>query len=104
MRDPADTTAEMLMAAVAAGHAAGLRHVYAGNRPGEVGDLENTRCAECRAMLVERHGYLIRRYRLTDEGRCPDCAAAVPGRWSAAFAGQTTSRPFVPGRFNLLRM
>ena len=29
------------------GQAAGLRYVYAGNLPGSVGDLEDTRCAAC---------------------------------------------------------
>ena len=39
----------------------------------------------------------IREYRLTADGRCPSCAAPVPGRWGAGFDGQVASRPFVPG-------
>ena len=72
----------MLASAAAIGHAAGLRYVYAGNLPGAVGDLENTRCGTCRETLVERNGYRIRSYRITSDGRCPSCAAAVPGRWN----------------------
>jgi len=30
---------------------------------------------------VERRGYLITDYRLTDEGTCPKCGAAIPGVW-----------------------
>jgi pyruvate formate lyase activating enzyme len=104
MTDPENTTAEMLLSAADMGRANGLRYVYAGNLPGSVGDLEDTRCASCHELLVSRYGYHIREYRLTSDGRCPSCAAAVPGRWSPRFDGQITSRPFVPGsrRFTIL--
>ncbi len=101
MTDPEDTSADMLLEAAAIGRANGLRYVYAGNLPGEVGDLEDTRCAACGSTLIARYGYHIRDYRLTADGRCPDCSAAVPGRWSARFDGQMASRPFVPGRRQL---
>ena len=101
MTDPRDTTADMLLGAAAIGRENGLRHVYAGNRPGEVGDLEDTRCAVCREVLVSRYGYLVRDYRITPDGRCPACASVVPGRWSRSFEGQIASRPFVPGTNNL---
>jgi pyruvate formate lyase activating enzyme len=99
MTDPQDTTAEMLLEAAAIGRAAGLRHVYAGNLPGQVGDLEDTHCASCGETLVSRAGYLIRQYRITPAGDCPSCGAAVPGRWSPRFEGQMTSRPFLPVRY-----
>jgi pyruvate formate lyase activating enzyme len=104
MTDPENTTAEMLLAAADMGRTNGLRYVYAGNLPGSVGDLEDTRCAVCHELLVSRYGYHIREYRLTPDGRCPSCATAVPGRWSPRFDGQITSRPFVPGsrRFTIL--
>ncbi len=101
MTDPENTTAEMLLAAADIGRANGLRYVYAGNLPGAVGDLEETRCASCGETLIARYGYHIREYRLTKDGRCPSCAAPVPGRWSTEFAGQIASRPFVPGSFRL---
>jgi len=97
MSDPANTTPEMLMAAAAIGVKNGLRYVYAGNLPGRVGDLEDTRCRNCRKVLVERYGYLIKSYRLTPDGSCPDCGTRIPGRWGAAFGGQITDRPFLPG-------
>jgi pyruvate formate lyase activating enzyme len=97
MNDPENTTPEMLMRAAEIAKGNGLRYVYAGNLPGQVGDLENTRCPHCRALLVERYGYFIQQYRLTSEGRCPDCATAIPGRWGTQFDGQVTSSPFVPG-------
>jgi pyruvate formate lyase activating enzyme len=97
MTDPGNTTADMLLAAAAIGRASGLRYVYAGNLPGQVGNLEDTHCVNCRQTLVSRYGYFIRDYRITPDGRCPGCATAVPGRWSPTFDGQITSRPFVPG-------
>jgi pyruvate formate lyase activating enzyme len=105
MTDPEDTTAEMLLAGAEIGRAEGLRYVYAGNLPGEVGNLEHTRCASCGKTLVARYGYFIRDYCVTPDGRCPACAEPVPGRWSAGFCGQIASRPFVPGsRLSLLRL
>ena len=96
MTDTDNTTADMLMSAAEIGRDAGLRFVYAGNLPGSVGDLEDTRCT-CGQTLVARYGYYIRDYRITADGRCPSCAAAVPGRWSSRFDRQITARPFVPG-------
>ena len=94
MTSPQNTTADMLAAAAAIGRANGLRFVYAGNLPGQVGDLEDTRCAGCGTLLISRYGYHIRSYQLTADGRCPSCAAAVPGRWGNGFAGQIAQRPF----------
>jgi pyruvate formate lyase activating enzyme len=98
MTGPSDTPAATLLRAAGIGRRAGLQYVYAGNLPGRVGDLENTRCPSCSALLVERHGYLILNYHLTPEGRCPSCGAKSPGRWAARFEGQISSRPFAPGR------
>ena len=97
MRDPADTTPEMLMRAAEIGRRGGLRYVYAGNLPGQVGDLEDTRCASCATLLVRRSGYFIRDYRVTPNGGCPSCGTPVPGLWGSRFEGQITSRPFIPG-------
>jgi pyruvate formate lyase activating enzyme len=104
MTDPADTTADMLLGAADIGRASGLRYVYAGNLPGEVGDLEHTGCVACGASLISRYGYHIRKYRITKDGRCPDCGQAVPGRWGDGFSGQMTSRPFVPASRSRLTM
>jgi pyruvate formate lyase activating enzyme len=96
MNDPENTTPEMLMRAAGIAARNGLRYIYAGNIPGGVGDLEHTKCHNCRAILVERFGYFIQRYRVTPEGSCPDCGTTIPGRWAAGFDGQITSTPFLP--------
>jgi pyruvate formate lyase activating enzyme len=93
-----DTSPADLLRAVEIGREAGLQYVYAGNLPGMVGDSEDTRCPQCRQILIRRYGYLIEDYRLSPEGRCPHCNFQIPGRWAAEFGGQITSRPFLPHR------
>jgi pyruvate formate lyase activating enzyme len=82
MTENANTTAEQLIRACEIGREAGLRYIYAGNLPGKVGRWENTYCPACEELLVERYGYLIRQMRVTPEGKCPACAANIPGIWA----------------------
>jgi pyruvate formate lyase activating enzyme len=96
MTDPENTQPRDLARAAALGRAAGLRFIYAGNLPGQVGDLENTQCPHCHALLIERFGYHILDYRLTPKGTCPKCDTVIPGRWSEKFEGQIADLPFLP--------
>jgi pyruvate formate lyase activating enzyme len=57
----------------------GVHYAYTGNVFDPSG--QSTRCHACDALLVERDGYRIGRYRLV-EGRCPDCGTLVPGRFA----------------------
>lgn len=79
---PRDTEAADLERAGAIGRDAGLRYVYAGNRPGSVGDLESTRCPACHATVVERRGFRVIRNALDGNGRCPSCGGRIAGIWS----------------------
>jgi len=97
-----DTNSEDLLRAVEIARQSGLRYIYAGNLPGAVAGWEDTRCPTCNETLIERQGYLIKNYRLTPEGNCPNCATEIPGRWSPIFEGQITSRPFLPRKSALL--
>jgi len=81
MTDPPRTSTDMLVRAVDIGRAAGLRFVYAGNLPGVVGDLENTRCPSCGKVLVRRVGFSVRENHLTSSDCCPSCGLRIPGRW-----------------------
>ena len=92
MLNPADTTPKMLVRAAEIGRQAGLKFVYAGNRPGEVGDLENTLCSACGAQVIERRGFTVIDYALTPEGDCAVCGAPVPGRWGMASIQQVANR------------
>ncbi len=68
------TSVRHLEAALAAGEAAGLKHVYGGNVPGH--PSENTHCPECGTLLIERRGFTIRRNLLT-RPVCPTCGHDV---------------------------
>lgn len=81
MMDPDDTPVKTLLRARTIGLKEGLHFVYAGNRPGEVGDTENTYCPTCGKTLVERYGFRILNNTL-EEGCCPGCAYPLPGRWN----------------------
>jgi pyruvate formate lyase activating enzyme len=98
MSDTDDTPVETLLRAAEIGTMAGLRYIYAGNLPGQVGEWENTRCPNCRETLISRYGYFITGYKLTQDGRCPKCGNGVPGHWDTKFQGQITGSPFLPGR------
>jgi len=82
MTDPPATPAATLQRAAAIGSEAGLHYVYAGNLPGRVSGLEDTRCPRCGVTLVERRGYRILGNRLDGTENCPNCGARVPGRWA----------------------
>lgn len=81
MLDPEPTSVKTILRAAEIGQEAGLNFVYAGNIPGRVGEYENTYCPACRALLIERTGYTIHGYHLTESGNCPQCGEAIPGVW-----------------------
>lgn len=83
MTQPRRTTPEDLLRAYEAGREAGLHFVYPGNLPGLVGDLENTRCPGCNAVLIERRGFTVLRNRMR-QGACSNCGKAIPGVWEPA--------------------
>jgi pyruvate formate lyase activating enzyme len=60
---------------------AGLHYVYTGNVHHLEGDTSF--CPACQAPLIERDWYQIKRYRLDAGGHCPDCGAAIAGRFDA---------------------
>ena len=60
---------------------AGLHYVYTGNVHNIEGDT--TFCPSCHAPLIVRDWYLLKKYRLTPDGHCPDCGTAVAGRFAA---------------------
>ena len=81
MTDPENTTPEALIRAAEIGQEAGLNYVYAGNLPGRVGEYEHTFCPSCYKRLIERLGYVILGYHLTDDGACPQCGTEIVGIW-----------------------
>lgn len=74
--DKPRTPAATLERARQIGIAAGLKYVYEGNIPGSGG--ENTLCASCGTVLIERVGFSVRNISLRN-GKCPACGAMVEG-------------------------
>jgi len=70
--------------------AEGLHYVYTGNVHDEKGG--STYCPGCRSALVIRDWYRIDEYRITPDGKCPDCGTAIAGRF------ETFKRAFGPRR------
>ena len=81
MTDAERTSAANLLQAAEIAQEAGLHYIYAGNLPGRVGSLENTYCPQCSHLLIQRAGYSIRANHITQAGKCPQCAAQIPGVW-----------------------
>jgi len=78
--DAVPTPVETVRRARRIGLAAGLRHVYTGNLPGDEG--LDTACPGCGKRLVSRPSLRAVASRLRD-GACPDCGARVAGVWAA---------------------
>jgi pyruvate formate lyase activating enzyme len=81
MTTPDNTGPQTLIRAAEIGREAGLRYVYAGNLPGNVGEYETTCCPRCSYQLVKRSGYVIQKYKITSEGNCPKCGEKIAGVW-----------------------
>jgi pyruvate formate lyase activating enzyme len=74
------TPVSTLLRAAEIGTEAGLKYIYLGNRPGQVGQWENTRCPSCKKTLVARYGFHVMENKL-EGGRC-SCGTVIPGRWT----------------------
>jgi pyruvate formate lyase activating enzyme len=80
MTDRDFTQSEILIRAAEIGYGEGLHFVYAGNRPGQTRNYENTYCYSCKELLVERRGYRVLNNRVKN-GTCPKCGTVIAGRW-----------------------
>lgn len=81
MTDRGRTPIETLLKAAEIGTEAGLNFVYAGNLPGKTKDWEDTVCPDCKTTLIKRRGFQVISNRITQDGKCPDCNADIPGLW-----------------------
>jgi pyruvate formate lyase activating enzyme len=79
MMDVPPTPPETLSRARAIAQQEGLQYVYTGN----VFDTEGgtTYCTDCKTPLIVRDWHRIVRYRVTQDGRCPDCATTLAGEF-----------------------
>ena len=75
------TPVETLHRAREIGLSRGLRYVYSGNVPGDVG--EKTYCYQCGELLIDRYGYQILN-NIIQDGKCPKCQAIIDGVWDGS--------------------
>lgn len=73
------TPVETLVRARQIALAQGINYVYIGNVPAT--EANNTYCAKCNALLIEREGYRIVGNRVGEDGKCDICANPIPGIW-----------------------
>ncbi|MBI2408843.1 MAG: AmmeMemoRadiSam system radical SAM enzyme [Gemmatimonadetes bacterium] len=91
MMDVPPTPPSTLTRARSIARQAGLEYVYTGNVHDRDGGT--TSCPRCHAPLIVRDWYDIVTYRVTAGGTCPDCHAAIAGRFGAyrgAFGNRRT--------------
>ncbi|MCS7369586.1 MAG: AmmeMemoRadiSam system radical SAM enzyme [archaeon GBS-70-058] len=82
--DRSSTPSYMLKKAYEISRNSGLKHVYIGNAP-EL-RLENTYCPQCGQLLIERYGFQVLAYNVTEDLKCPKCGynVNVRGRFWAS--------------------
>ncbi|MGA8873872.1 MAG: hypothetical protein WB460_22220, partial [Candidatus Acidiferrales bacterium] len=69
---------------------AGLHYVYEGNI---YSDGAHTFCPACKTLLIRRSWHDVEEMRL-ENGCCPKCGLAIPGRWeNSLVAGAAKSGP-----------
>ncbi len=77
LRNLPQTDIEIIHKAREIGLNTGLRYVYAGNLPGDLG--ENTYCYNCNELLIQRYLFTVNKNKIKNS-RCPKCDAKIDGR------------------------
>jgi pyruvate formate lyase activating enzyme len=80
LTDVGRTPRETLLRAWDIGRDAGLRYIYPGNLPGQVGAREHTHCPDCGEVLIRRNGFHVTENRMLGSA-CPSCRSEIPGIW-----------------------
>lgn len=70
------TPIETLEKAYVMASKAGVLYPYLGNVQGH--KYESTYCPNCRNLLIQRLGYSIVRYNVSDTKKCPNCGQSIP--------------------------
>ena len=74
--DNPPTKVEVLEKAYEMAKREGVLYPYIGNIEGH--KYENTYCPSCGEKLIQRYGYYVLRYRITESNKCPKCSANIP--------------------------
>ncbi|MGZ3420422.1 MAG: AmmeMemoRadiSam system radical SAM enzyme [Polyangiales bacterium] len=75
----------------------GVRYAYTGNVHDESGGT--TSCPACHTKVIVRDWYVLREYRVTDDGRCMSCGAHIAGIFAGPAGKQGPRR--LPVRLSL---
>ncbi len=70
------TRTETLEKAYKMARKSGVLYPYLGNVQGH--HCENTYCPSCGTSLIQRRGYRIIRYLVTEDKKCPNCGISIP--------------------------
>lgn len=76
MTDRPITPVETLEKAREVARGQGLQYVYIGNVLGH--KYENTYCPACGKLLIERHGFTIKKFNIDKNLRCINCGEKIP--------------------------
>ena len=79
LRNLPPTPVQSLERAKAIADSEGLHYAYVGNVPGHTGG--NTYCPNCRQLLIERTGFMIKQMNLK-KGNCTKCGHSIRGVWT----------------------
>jgi pyruvate formate lyase activating enzyme len=79
MRDVGPTPPATLRRARSIAIDNGVRHAYTGNVHDPDGDA--TLCPACGDVVIQRDWYVLKRYQVTDDGRCSSCGEPIAGRF-----------------------
>ena len=82
MQDKSSTPLQTLVQARHIARANGVRYAYTGNVVDKEGGT--TYCHHCSTKLIEREGYTLSDWRLTEKGECSRCGTPCAGRFEAA--------------------
>lgn len=74
--DNPPTKVEVLEKAYEMARKEGVLYPYIGNVDGH--KYENTYCPNCGEKLIQRYGYYVLRYNITESNKCPKCSTAIP--------------------------
>lgn len=79
MKSKPSTPVSTLESARKTAQDAGLKHVYLGNVRNS--DAEDTFCPHCGKKIIDRNGYRIGSFHVTENGACDFCNKSINGIW-----------------------
>ncbi len=91
-----DTPYDVLLKHYEVAKEVGLNYAYVGNVPGN--PYEHTYCPGCQGKVIERYGFMITGWNLTEEYECKTCGYKIPieGRRASSFRYRDIEALYIP--------